>query len=234
MPPEANAAMILFSCSPFAKVPVLALPGPCDKIHMKLPQRWLLHIVLCVASASMLCWRLTEAAPDGLGEGCIMAAVSIKGVLIADSACLKQIVRHLALAYTRQISWMACAHRGPAATPEDTCSVSPPLLPGGGPCNTAALVHSHRTCQTGIVERNRVPAVTPVDINLLILDKVLYPVQVSHPRSMVDVCFGTCSAHLQPFRHVRYVPLRKSETLQGPCMDNTAHVVYEIRSVGVD
>ena len=156
----------------------------------------------------MLCRKTTKATPDGLGEGCIMAAVSVKGVLIADSACLEQIVRHVALAYTRQANRMACAHQGHAATPEDTCSVSPPLLPACGPCNAAALVHSHRTCQTGIVERNRVPAVTPVDINLLILDKVLDSVQVSHPRSMVDVCFGTCSAHQQPFRHVRSVPLR--------------------------
>ena len=29
-----------------------------------------------------------------------MAAVSVKGVLIADGACLKQVVRHIALACT--------------------------------------------------------------------------------------------------------------------------------------
>ena len=99
----------------------------------------------------MLCRKTTKATPDGLGEGCIMAAVSVEGVLIADSACFQQVVRHIALAYTRQANWMAEAHLGHAATPEDTCSVCPPLLPACGPYNTAALVHSHRTCQTGIV-----------------------------------------------------------------------------------
>ena len=80
----------------------------------------------------MLCWQESEATPDGLGEGCIMAAVSIKGVLIADSACLEQVVRHIALAYTRQISWMACAHQGHAATPEGIRSVYSLLLPAFG------------------------------------------------------------------------------------------------------
>ena len=60
------------------------------------------------ASAGMFCWRLTDATPDGLGEGCIMAAVSVEGVLIADSACLEQVVRHIALAYTRQADRLAC------------------------------------------------------------------------------------------------------------------------------
>ena len=36
-----------------------------------------------------------------------MAAVSIKGVLIADSAYLEQIMRHIALAYARQANRMA-------------------------------------------------------------------------------------------------------------------------------
>ena len=65
----------------------------------------------------MLCRKTTKATPDGLGEGCIMAAVSIEGVLIADSACLEQIVRHLALAYTRQANRMACAHQGACSYP---------------------------------------------------------------------------------------------------------------------
>ena len=61
--------------------------------------------MLCVASAGMLCWRLTETTPDGLGEGCIMAAVSIKGVLIADSPGFQQVVRHITLPCTAQRMW---------------------------------------------------------------------------------------------------------------------------------
>ena len=61
-----------------------------------------------------------------------MAAVSIKGVLIADSACLKQILRHIALTYTRQAHRMARAHLGHAATPEGADSVCSLLLPAFG------------------------------------------------------------------------------------------------------
>ena len=143
-----------------------------------------------------------------------MAAVSIKGVLIADSACLEQVVGHIALAYTRQANQITWSTR----SMQESLKVYlvhihycfQPLIPGSW---LVQGLYLHRTCQAGIIQRNRVPAITPVDINLLILNKVLYPVQVSHPRSMVDVCFGTCSAHPQPFRHVRDLPLRTSETL---------------------
>ena len=81
-----------------------------------------------------------------------------------------------------------------------------------------------RTCQAGIVERDRIPAITPVDIYLLILNKVLYPVQVSHARRMVDICFGTCLAYLQPsVWHVRCGSLIIPSS---SCLDNMAHVVY--------
>jgi hypothetical protein len=48
------------------------------------------------------------------------------------------------------------------------------------------------TGQAGIVERHRVPTVTPVDIYLLFLHKMLDALQITHPSSMVDVCLRTC------------------------------------------
>ena len=64
-------------------------------------------------------------------------------------------------------------------------------------CSTtghASLAMRTHTGQAGIVERHGVPTVTPVDINLLFLHKMLYALQITHPSSMVDVCFWTCKA----------------------------------------
>lgn len=46
------------------------------------------------------------AAPDGGSESCIVAAVAVERVLIADSPGFQQVVRHITLPCTAQRMWV--------------------------------------------------------------------------------------------------------------------------------